>query len=97
MFYVMMTQVAPESHILHLGLVWSGPAGTCPMERGSFSLLIIMIGHGDGLTGTTPTEIFLHMQFLDNRSNFHRYLNLRIQEWRIQYINMEQSGMVKVV
>jgi hypothetical protein len=58
MFYYMMTQVAPESHILHLGLVWSGPAGTCPMERGIFSLLIIMIGHGDGWAGTTSTEMF---------------------------------------
>jgi hypothetical protein len=31
MFHYMMTQVAPESHTLHLGLVWSGSAGTCPM------------------------------------------------------------------
>jgi hypothetical protein len=93
----MMTQVAPESHILHLGLVWSGPAGTCPMERGSFSLLIIMIGHGDGWAGTTSTEIFLQMQLLDNRSNCHRYFSLRIQEWGIQYIYREQSGMVSVV
>jgi hypothetical protein len=36
MFYYRVTQVAPESHILHHGLVWSGPAGTCPMERGIF-------------------------------------------------------------
>jgi hypothetical protein len=55
MFYVMLTQVAPESHTLHLGLVWSEPAGTCPMERDIFSLLIIMIGHGDGWAGTTST------------------------------------------
>jgi hypothetical protein len=27
LFHFMMTQVAPESHILHLGLVLSGPAG----------------------------------------------------------------------
>jgi hypothetical protein len=26
----MMIQVAPESHTLHLGLGWSGSAGTCP-------------------------------------------------------------------
>jgi hypothetical protein len=36
MFHYMVTQVAPESHTLHLGLVWSGPAGICPMERGPF-------------------------------------------------------------
>ena len=35
----MMTQVVPESHTLHHGLVWSGPAGTCPMEPGSFFTL----------------------------------------------------------
>jgi hypothetical protein len=28
---LMLTQVAPESHTLHLGLVGSGSAGTCPM------------------------------------------------------------------
>ena len=33
MSHYMMAQVAPESHILHLGLVWSGPTGTCPMAR----------------------------------------------------------------
>jgi hypothetical protein len=26
-----ITQVAPESHTLHLDLVWSGYVGTCPM------------------------------------------------------------------
>jgi hypothetical protein len=31
MFYYMTTQVALESHTLHLGLVWSEPAGTCPV------------------------------------------------------------------
>ena len=31
MFHYMMTQVALESHTLHLGLVWSGSVGTCPM------------------------------------------------------------------
>jgi hypothetical protein len=29
MFHYMTIEVAPESHTLHLGLVWSGPAGTC--------------------------------------------------------------------
>ena len=31
-FHFMMTQVALKSHLLHHGLVWSGPAGTYPME-----------------------------------------------------------------
>jgi hypothetical protein len=48
LFHLMMTQVAPESHILHFGLVLSGLAGACPMERDDFSLLILMIKHGDG-------------------------------------------------
>jgi hypothetical protein len=78
-------------------ITWSGPAGICPMERGNFSLLIIMIRHGDGWTGTTSTEMSLQVPFLENRSNCHRYFSLRIQEGRIQYIDMEQSGMVRVV
>jgi hypothetical protein len=32
----MLTQVAPEIHTLHLGLVWSGSAGTCYMGRDPF-------------------------------------------------------------
>jgi hypothetical protein len=48
LFHLMMTQVAPKSHILHFGLVLSGLAGACPMKRGSFSLLILMIEHRDG-------------------------------------------------
>jgi hypothetical protein len=31
MFHYMTTQVAPESHTLHLGLVWREPTGTCPV------------------------------------------------------------------
>jgi hypothetical protein len=31
MFNYMTTQVVPESHTLHFGLVWSGSEGTCPM------------------------------------------------------------------
>jgi hypothetical protein len=93
----MMTQVAPESHILHLGLVWSGLAGICPIERGNFSLLIIMIGCGDGWTGTSSTEMSLQIQFLDSRSNGHRYFSLRIQERRIQYVCRGQTVMVRVV
>jgi hypothetical protein len=53
----MLTQVVPESHTLHLGLVWSGSAGTCPMGRDLFFHLIIMIGHGDVWTGTSSIEI----------------------------------------
>jgi hypothetical protein len=82
MFHYMMTQVAPESHTLHLGLVWSGPAGICPDGARTFSLLIIMIGHGDGWIGTSSTEMPLQIQFLDNRSGGHRYFSLRTQERR---------------
>jgi hypothetical protein len=32
MFYYRVTQVAPERHICHHGLVWSGPARICPIE-----------------------------------------------------------------
>jgi hypothetical protein len=32
LFHRMMTQVAPESHILHCGLVLRGHAGACPKE-----------------------------------------------------------------
>jgi hypothetical protein len=32
MFYVMLNQVAPESHTIHLGLIWSGLAGTTSIE-----------------------------------------------------------------
>jgi hypothetical protein len=78
MFHYMMTQVAPESHILHQGSVWSGPAEICPIERGSFSLLIIMIERGDGWIGTSSTEMPLQIQFLDSRSGGHRYFSLRI-------------------
>jgi hypothetical protein len=71
----MLTQVAPESHTLHLGLVWSGSAGTCPMGRDLSFRLIIMIGQGDVWTGTSSTEVSSLIQFLDNRSNGHRYFN----------------------
>jgi hypothetical protein len=91
MFYYRVTQVALESHICHHGLVWSEPTGICPMERGSFSLLIIMIGHGDGWAGTLSTKMFSQMQFLDSESNGHRYFSFRIQEWRIQYIYIQRA------
>jgi hypothetical protein len=63
----MLTQVALESHTTHLGLVWSGPASTCPMGRDLFFRLIIMMGHGDVWTGTSSTEVSSLIQFLDNR------------------------------
>jgi hypothetical protein len=96
-FHYMVTQVEPESHTLHQGLIWSGFAGICPMERGNLSLLIIMIGHGGGWTGTSSTEMSLQIQFLDSRSNGHRYFSLRIQERRIQYVCRGQTVMVRVV
>jgi hypothetical protein len=61
MFHYVMTHIVLDRHIHHHGLVWSGPAWICPMERGKFSLLIIMIRHGDGWTGTTSTEMSLQM------------------------------------
>jgi hypothetical protein len=69
MFHYMTTQVAPESHTLHLGLVWREPAGTCPVGRDLSSLLIIMIGHGYVWMGTSSIQMSLLIQFLDNRSN----------------------------
>jgi hypothetical protein len=61
LFHLMMTQVAPESHILPCGLVLSGIVGACPIERENFSLLILMIEHGDDWTDTTSTEVLLQM------------------------------------
>jgi hypothetical protein len=75
---LMLTQVAPESHTLHLGLVGSGSAGTCPMRRDPSFHGIIMTGHGDVWTGTSSTEIPLQIQCLDSRSGGHMYFNLRI-------------------
>jgi hypothetical protein len=93
----MLTQVAPESHTLHLGLVWSGSAGTCPMGRDLSFRLIIMIGHGDVWTGTSSTEVSSLIQFLDNRSNGHRYFSWRTQERRVQDVCRGQTVMVRVV
>jgi hypothetical protein len=59
MFHYMTTQVAPESHTLHLGLVWREPAGTCPVGRDLSSLMIIMIGHGYVWMGTSSIEMSL--------------------------------------
>jgi hypothetical protein len=97
MFHYVMTQVAPESHTLHQGSGWSGHVGICLIERGIFSLLIIMIRRGDGWTGTSSTKMSLQIQFLDSRSGGHRYFSLRIQERRIQYVCRGQTVMVRVV
>jgi hypothetical protein len=86
MFHYMMTQVAPESHTLHLGLVWSGTAGTYPMGRDLFFLLIIMIGHGDIWTGTSSIEVSMPIQFLGSRFGGHKYFSLRIPARRILYV-----------
>ena len=58
---LMLTQVAPESHTLHLGLVWSGSAGTCPMGRDPSFHVIIMIGNGDVWIGTSSTKMPLQI------------------------------------
>jgi hypothetical protein len=57
----MMAQVALESNILHSWMVLRGLAGACPMERDSFSLLILMIEYGDGWEDITSTEVLLPM------------------------------------
>ena len=93
----MMIQVAPESHTLHLGLGWSGSAGTCPMGRDLSFHVIIMIGHGDVWIGTSSTEIPLQIQFLDSRSDGHRRFSLRTQERRIQDVCRGQAVMARVV
>jgi hypothetical protein len=97
MFHYMTTQLAPESHTLCLRLVWSGSAGTCPMGRDLFFLLIIMIGHGDVWTGTSSTEVSMPIQFLGSRFGGHRYFSLRIPARRILYVCRGQTIMVKVV
>jgi hypothetical protein len=93
----MLTQVVPESLTLHLGWVWSGSTGTCPMGRDLFFCLIIMIGHGDVWIGTSSIEMPIHIQFLDSRSSGRRYVSLRIQGRRIQYVCRGQTVMVRVV
>jgi hypothetical protein len=92
-----LTQVALESHTLHLCLVWSGSAGTCPMGQDPSFRVIIMIGHGDVWIGTYAIEMPLQVQFLDNRSSGHRCFSLRIQERNIQDVCRGQTIMVRVV
>jgi hypothetical protein len=64
----MLTQVAPESHTLHLGLVWSGSAGTCSMGRDLSFHLIIMIGHGDVWIGTVIARFVGKVKKLEPRA-----------------------------
>jgi hypothetical protein len=97
MFHYMTTQVAPESHTLQLGLVSREPAGTCPMGQDLSSLLIIMIGHGYVWMVTSSLEMSLLIQFLDRRSNSHRYFRWRIQERRIQDVCRGMTVRVRVV
>jgi hypothetical protein len=54
MFHCMTTQVAPKSHTLHLGLVWSGSTGTCPMGR---DLFLPLDHHDRAWRGTSSTEV----------------------------------------
>jgi hypothetical protein len=67
------------------------------MGKDLFSLLIIMIGHGDVWTGTSSTELSLLIHFLDIRSNNHMYFYWRTQERRIQDVCKGQTVMVRVV
>jgi hypothetical protein len=67
------------------------------MERGIFSLLVIMIRRGDGWTGTSSTKMSLLIQFMNNRSNIHRYFSWRTQERRIQDVCKGKTVMVIVV
>jgi hypothetical protein len=97
MFHYMMAQMAPESHTLHLGLVWSGLVGTFPMGLDLFFLLIIMIGHGDVWTGTSSIEVSMLIQFLGSRFGGHRYFSLRIPVRRILYVCRGQTLMDRVV
>ena len=59
------------------------------MGKDRFSLLILMIEYGDGWADDDSTEIPLQVQLLDSRPSFHRYFNMRIQEWGIQYVYFE--------
>jgi hypothetical protein len=67
------------------------------MEQDIFFHLIIMIGHGDVWIGTSSTEMPIQIQFLESRSSGQRYVSLRIQGRRIQYVCKGQTVMVRVV
>jgi hypothetical protein len=93
----MVTQVSPESHTLHQGSVWRGSARICPTERGILSLLVITPRRGYVWIGTSTIEVSSLIQFIDNRSNGHRYFSWRAQERRIQDVCREQTVRVRVV
>ena len=67
------------------------------MGRDLFSLLIIMIGHGDVWIGTSSTKVSLLIQFLDIRSNGHMYFSWRTQDRGIQDVCRRQTVMVRIV
>jgi hypothetical protein len=56
-----------------------------------------MIEHGYVWIGTSSTEVSSLIQFLDNRSNGHKYFRWRTQERRVQDVCKEQTIMVRVV
>jgi hypothetical protein len=56
-----------------------------------------MIGHGEVWIGTSYTEMPIQIQFLDSRSNGHRYFSWRTQERRVQDVFRGQTVMVRVV
>jgi hypothetical protein len=55
-----------------------------------------MIGYGDVWTVTSSTKVSSLIQFLDNRSNGHRYFSWRTQERRVQDVCRGQAVMVRV-
>jgi hypothetical protein len=59
--------------------------------------MIIMIGHGYVCMGTYSIEMSLLIQFLDSRSNSHRYFRWRTQERRIQDVCRGLTVRVRVV
>ena len=57
----------------------------------------LWLGHGEVWIGTSSTEIPIQIQFLDSRSNGHRYFSWRTQERRVQDVCRGQTVMVRVV
>jgi hypothetical protein len=56
-----------------------------------------MIGNGYVWMGTSSIEMSLLIQFMDNRSNSHRYFRWWTQERRIQDVYRGLIGRVRVV
>jgi hypothetical protein len=59
--------------------------------------MTIMIGHGYVWMGTSSIDMSLLIQFMDNRSNGHRYFSWRTQKRRIQYVCRGLIVMVRVM